>query len=98
MRRLEPWYTENVGGHFVANRKETMRILEREAELKDIVQLVGEDALPDTERVALDVGRMIRENYLRQSALDEIDAYTSLKKQSIMLDAACTFRTGRTTR
>jgi V/A-type H+-transporting ATPase subunit A len=91
LEALEPWYTQNVSGQFVANRKEMMKILEREAELKDIVQLVGEDALPDVERVVLDVGRMLRENYLRQSALDEIDAYTSLNKQSLMLDAALYF-------
>ena len=62
-----------------------MKILQREAELKDIVQLVGADALPDAERVVLEIGRMIREDFLRQSAYDEIDTYTSLKKQSIML-------------
>jgi V/A-type H+-transporting ATPase subunit A len=69
-----------------------MKLLQREAELKDIVQLVGEDALPDAERVILDIGRMIREGYLRQSAFDEIDAYTSLKKQSLMLNTILYFR------
>ena len=73
-------------------RKEAMKLLQREAELKDIVQLVGEDALPDAERVILDIGRMIREGYLRQSAFDEVDAYTSLKKQSLMLNTILYFR------
>ena len=98
LEALEPWYTQNVGGKFVANRKEMMKILEREAELKDIVQLVGEDALPDVERVVLDVGRMMRENYLRQSALDEVDAYTSLSKQSLMLDTDTATSPARRTR
>ncbi len=51
---LEEWYMKNVGEEFVKNRKEAMRLLQREAELKDIVQLVGEDALPDSERILLE--------------------------------------------
>ncbi len=82
---LEPWYLKNVGEDFVEDKAEAMRLLQRESELKDIVQLVGEDALPESERVLLTVGRMIREDYLRQSAFDEIDAFTSLKKQAGML-------------
>ena len=80
-RRLSDWYKKNVGEEFVEDREEAMRLLQREAELKDIVQLVGEDALPDSEKLLLEIGRMIREDFLRQSAFDEIDAYTSLKKQ-----------------
>ncbi|MGC8587088.1 MAG: V-type ATP synthase subunit A [Candidatus Micrarchaeia archaeon] len=82
---LEQWYIKNVGEDFVAGRKEAMKILQRESELKDIVQLVGSDALPDSERVILEIGRMLREDYLRQSAFDEIDTYTSMKKQKLML-------------
>jgi V/A-type H+/Na+-transporting ATPase subunit A len=88
---LEEWYIKNVGEDFVKNRKEAMRLLQREAELKDIVQLVGEDALPDSERIILDIGRMLREDYLRQSAFDDIDAFTSLKKQSAMLSSMLHF-------
>jgi V/A-type H+-transporting ATPase subunit A len=88
---LEYWYTEHVGEEFIRNRKEAMKLLQREAELKDIVQLVGEDALPDSERVLLEIGRMLREDYLRQSAFDDIDAYSSLKKQSIMLSTMLYF-------
>ena len=68
-----------------------MKLLQREAELKDIVQLVGEDALPDTERILLEVGRMVREDYLRQSAFDETDAYSSLRKQDMMLSVMLHF-------
>ena len=88
---LEPWYRKNIGEEFVENRKEAMRLLQRESELKDIVQLVGADALPDSERVVLEIGRMIREDYLRQSAFDEIDTYTSLKKQHLMLSTILHF-------
>ena len=80
-------------------RKEAMKLLQREAELKDIVQLVGEDALPDTERVLLTIGRMLREDFLRQTAFDEVDAYTSMKKQGLDAQAPCcisaTWRTRR---
>ncbi len=88
---LESWYKENMGEGFIEDRKEAMRLLQREAELKDIVQLVGEDALPDSERVILEIGKMLREDYLRQSAFDDIDASTSLKKQKIMLSAILHF-------
>ena len=88
---LDPWYEKNIGEKYIANRQEAMRLLQREAELKDIVQLVGEDALPDSERIVLDIGRMLREDYLRQSAFDEIDAYTSFKKQGLMLGAILHF-------
>ncbi|MEM3839298.1 MAG: V-type ATP synthase subunit A [Candidatus Micrarchaeaceae archaeon] len=82
---LKDWYVKNVSESFVKDRAEAMRILQREAELKDIVQLVGADALPDNEKVVLEVGRMIREDFLRQNAYDEIDTYTSLAKQKMML-------------
>ncbi len=88
---LEPWYVKHVGEEFVKDRKEAMQLLQREAELKDIVQLVGEDALPDTERVLLTIGRMLREDFLRQSAFDEVDAYTSMKKQAEMLSTILMF-------
>ena len=69
-----------------------MRLLQRDAELKDIVQLVGEDALPDSEKLVLDIGRMIKEDFLRQSAFDPVDAYSSMKKQHLMLDTILDFR------
>ncbi len=82
---LEYWYEKNVGKEFTDGRKEAMRLLQREAELKDIVQLVGEDALPDAEKMLLEIGRMLREDYLRQSAFDDVDAYSGLRKQDAML-------------
>ncbi|MEM3415833.1 MAG: V-type ATP synthase subunit A [Candidatus Micrarchaeaceae archaeon] len=91
---LEQWYVKNVSEEFVSNRKEAMKLLQRESELKDIVQLVGADALPDSERVILEIGRMLREDYLRQNAYDDIDTYTSLKKQDMMLSAILHFARG----
>ncbi len=89
---LAKWYTANVGEEWSKARDEAMAILQREAELKDIVQLVGADALPDAERVTLEIGRMIREDFLRQSAYDEIDTYASLNKQKLMLSTILHFR------
>ncbi len=88
---LEPWYIKNVGEEFVSDKKQAMQLLQRESELKDIVQLVGEDALPESERIVLIIGRMLREDYLRQNAYDEIDAYTTMKKQAGMLNAMLLF-------
>ncbi len=88
---LKEWYGKNVGEGFVKDRIDAMSILQREAELKDIVQLVGEDALPDSERIILQIGKMLREDFLRQSAFDEIDAYTSLRKQAAMLSVMMHF-------
>ncbi len=90
---LDGWYAKNMGEDFVRNRLAAMKLLQREAELKDIVQLVGADALPDSEKIVLEIGKMIREAFLRQNAYDEIDTYTSLKKQGIMLGSILYFKT-----
>ena len=89
---LEDWYIKNVSEDFVRNRDEIMGILQKEAELKDIVQLVGAEALPGIERVVLEIGRIIREDFLRQSAFDKIDAYTSIRKQAFMISTILHFR------
>ena len=91
LNALEDWYVKNIGEDFPANRKYAMTLLQREAELKDIVQLVGADALPDTERIVLEIGKILREDFLRQSAYDAIDAYTSMEKQRVMLETILYF-------
>ncbi len=67
-----------------------MGILQKEAELQEVVQLVGYDALPEREKNILDIARMIREDFLQQSAFDDIDQYCSIKKQYGMLKAILT--------
>jgi len=89
--QLSDWYKKNVGEEFPSERAKAMAILQRESELKEIVQLVGEDALPDSERAVLLIGRMLREYFLRQSAFDPIDAYTNMKKQEAMLSSLLYF-------
>ncbi len=82
---VKPWYDENVDKEFQTLRGETMALLEKEAELQEIVQLVGQDALPESDRAFLDVARMIREDFLQQHAYHEIDSYCSKEKQYLML-------------
>ena len=82
---LSDWYKSNVSKDWVDLRKEALEILQRESELQEIVQLVGYDALPEPEKGVLDTARSIREDYLQQSAFDEVDTYTSIEKQYQML-------------
>ncbi len=89
---LSNWF-DKVGEGFSYLRKEAMKILQKEAELREIVQLVGPDALPEKEQLTLITARMLREDYLQQNAFHEIDMYCSVKKQYLMLKAILTFNT-----
>ena len=82
---LSDWYKSKVSKDWVDLRKEALEILQKESELQEIVQLVGFDALPEPEKGILDTARSIREDYLQQSAFDEVDTYTSIQKQYQML-------------
>jgi len=83
---LSKWYDENVSPEWNGLRTWAMEILQKEAELQEIVQLVGSDALPDEEQVTIEVARMLREIFLQQNAFDPIDTYCSMEKQfDIML-------------
>jgi len=88
---MSDWYKDNVSKEWPEQRKEALEILQKEAELQEIVQLVGYDALPEPEKGILDIARSIREDYLQQSAYDEVDTYTSIKKQNIMLSIILEF-------
>jgi len=72
-------------------RKWTLKVLEEEAELQEIVRLVGMDALSPNDRLTLEVARSIREDFLQQNSYHEIDTYTSLNKQFLMLKVISTF-------
>jgi len=88
---LEPWYAKNLSKEFAALRQKALETLQKESELQEIVQLVGVDALPEREKAVLDVARMLREDYLQQSAYDEVDTYTSIRKQARMLSTILRF-------
>jgi V/A-type H+-transporting ATPase subunit A len=82
---LEEWYKDNLGADWRDLRIEAMSLLQKEKELKEIVQLVGPDALPEIERVVLEAARIIREDYLMQHAYHPVDSYCSLDKAKRML-------------
>ncbi len=88
---LEPWYRRELSKEFVQLRQRALETLQKESELQEIVQLVGVDALPEREKATLDVARMLREDYLQQSAFDDVDTYTSIQKQVRMLRAILAF-------
>jgi V/A-type H+-transporting ATPase subunit A len=88
---LRNWYQQHVAKDFPDLRAEALEILQKEAELQDIVQLVGYDALPESEKGVMDVAKMIREDYLQQSAYDPVDTYASIRKQYLMLKTILEF-------
>jgi V/A-type H+/Na+-transporting ATPase subunit A len=88
---LEPWFRANLSKDFVPLRQKALEVLQKESELQEIVQLVGVDALPEREKAVLDVAKMLREDYLQQSAYDDVDTYTSIQKQFRMLRAILSF-------
>lgn len=88
---MSDWYKDNVSKEWTTQRIEALEILQKEAELQEIVQLVGYDALPEPEKGILDTSRSIREDYLQQSAYDAVDTYTSIKKQHMMLSVILEF-------
>ncbi len=83
--KLTEWYNENVSGDFIRLRKFAMSVLQEEAELDEIVRLVGADALSYKDRLTMETAKSIREDYLHQNAFHEVDTYTSLEKQHKML-------------
>ena len=82
---LIPWLEEHINKDFPSERRETLRLLQEEAELNEVVQLIGVDALTPSDRIKLEVCRSIREDYLHQNAFHEVDQYTSLSKQYRLL-------------
>jgi len=85
--QLTKWFAENASPDFMELRGRLMSLLQDEAELQEIVNLVGMDALSSGDRLKLETARSIREDYLHQNAFDATDTYTSLKKQVLMMRA-----------
>ena len=84
--RLDPWIIENVSKDWVENVNEAMKLLQLEAELDEIVKLVGVDSLSSDDRLVLEAARSIREDFLQQNAFEAEDSYCPLEKQRDMLD------------
>lgn len=82
---IEPWFAEHVAGDWMELRRNMMALLQEEAELEEVVKMVGMDALSPGDRLKLEAARSIREDFLHQNSFHEIDTYTSLKKQYRMM-------------
>jgi len=82
--RLEGWYAGKVNARWMEVSAEIARVLQNEAELDEIVKLVGVDALSHEDRLTLEIARSLREDYLQQNAFSDTDAYASLEKQYAM--------------
>ena len=80
------WYNEQFGDKFMQNRDKAMHILQEEAELQEIVRLVGQDSLSPADRLTLETAKSIREDFLQQNAFVDEDAYSSYYKQFRLLD------------
>jgi V/A-type H+-transporting ATPase subunit A len=90
-KTLEEWHKENLGADWPDLVTEAMALLQKDQELREIVQLVGPDALPESERATLEAARMIKEDFLTQSALHEIDTYCPPGKTYRMLRVIINF-------
>ncbi len=88
---VKDWWHQNIDPEWKEMRDTAMKLLQKEAELQEIVRIVGPDALPDRERAVLLVTRMIREDYLQQDAFHEVDTYCPPKKQVTMMRVLLNF-------
>ena len=89
---LDQWFKDNIAPDFPEIRTEISGLLQIEAELQEIVQLVGSDALPVDQQLTLEVARMIREYFLQQNAFHDIDCFTGVEQQYQMAKAILTFQ------
>ncbi len=82
---LGEWFDGHVSGDWMENRQKLMSLLQDEAELEEIVKMVGMDALSPSDRLKMEAARSVREDFLHQNSFHEIDTYTSLKKQLLLM-------------
>jgi len=85
LNEIEAWWKKEIGEDWLKLRNKAMILLQKESELQEIIKLVGPDALPSKERALLESARMIREDFLQQSAFHEVDTFCPSKKQYEML-------------
>ncbi|WAC05200.1 MAG: V-type ATP synthase subunit A [Methanoregula sp.] len=91
LESFQDWFVQSGFVDWKELRDRTMYLLQKEVELQEIVQLVGPDALPESEKVILEITRMIREDFLQQSAYHEVDSFCPLEKQYWMLKVILAF-------
>ena len=85
------WFNEEVAADWMEDRQKMMSLLQEEAELDEIVKMVGMDALSPTDRLKMEAARSIREDFLHQNSFHDIDTYTSLRKQYLMMKLVLAF-------
>lgn len=85
VKMLEGWYEQHAGEEIISLRGEMLQLLQEEASLQDIVQLVGEDVLPDFQRLIIEIARVLKVGFLQQNAFHKEDAFVPLEKQYEML-------------
>lgn len=88
---MEKWFNSAVAPDWMENRQKMMLLLQEEAELEEIVKMVGMDALSPSDRLKMEAARSIREDFLHQNSFHEVDTYTSLKKQHMMMKLVMAF-------
>ena len=88
---MGPWFNEHVAPDWMSLRQNMMSLLQDEAELDEIVKMVGMDALSPTDRLKMEAARSIREDFLHQNSFHEIDTYTPLRKQYLMMKLVLAF-------
>lgn len=91
LEKIEKFWQKSVDRSFADYRKEGMKILKRESELTEIVRLVGVDALSAEERIIMETAKSLREDFLQQNAYHDVDTYTSLTKQFMLLKLVILF-------
>ncbi len=91
---LQQWYQKDIAEDWVELRREAMQILQRDEELREIVMLVGPDALSESQRVTLEAARMLKEDFLVQSAVHPVDSYSPLNKSHNMIKIIMRFYRG----
>ncbi|MBS3815694.1 MAG: ATP synthase subunit A [Hadesarchaea archaeon] len=89
--RVQEWWEEEIGGNWREYRDKAVSVLQKESELREIVKLVGPDALPESDRAILEAARVIREDFLQQNAMHEVDTYCPLEKQIRMFEIVLKF-------
>ncbi len=82
---LKPWFDENLGKQFLQNREQAMGVLQQEASLNEIVQLVGKDSLSPADQLTLETARMVREDFLQQNSFVDIDSFSTYDRQEKLL-------------
>ena len=88
---MGPWFNEHVAPDWMSLRQDMMSLLQDEAELDEIVKMVGMDALSPTDRLKMEAARSIREDFLHQNSFHEVDTYTPLHKQFLMMELVIAF-------